>query len=185
MVMIMIVKEEVMKTKMKSSISWRANFESSSLKVIDSSMEIDLIVGIIDLEEVVETVLGIEVPEKRNCYNYGGEGHFIDSMIMFVKEVKVDHQFGYRFLDSITVVRDDKKEYTFKESDFIHLNLNDIEDMYVPKAIDSSVEINSVARVIDLENVVELVLGVEVPEVQDKSVVVIITGEKVTSLVSV
>ncbi|GKD92574.1 hypothetical protein Tco_1372411, partial [Tanacetum coccineum] len=47
---------------------------------------------------------------------------------------KVDVLFKYGFLESITMTRADKKKYTFKESDFSRLNLNDIEDMYVLKA---------------------------------------------------
>ncbi|GJZ53995.1 hypothetical protein Tco_0608880 [Tanacetum coccineum] len=58
---------------------------------------------------------------------------YSDLRITFVKEVKVDHQFEFRLLDSITVIRADKMDYTFKESDFSHLNLNDIEHMYVLK----------------------------------------------------
>ncbi|GJT41488.1 zf-CCHC domain-containing protein [Tanacetum coccineum] len=58
---------------------------------------------------------------------------YSDLKITFVDEVKVDLLFEYGFLESITVTRDDKKKYTFKESDFIRLNLNDIEDMYVSK----------------------------------------------------
>ncbi|GJT96842.1 putative reverse transcriptase domain-containing protein [Tanacetum coccineum] len=58
---------------------------------------------------------------------------YSDLRITFVKEVKVDHQFEFRLLDSITVIRADKMDYTFKESNFSHLNLNDIEHMYVLK----------------------------------------------------
>nr|GEW15454.1 hypothetical protein [Tanacetum cinerariifolium] len=58
---------------------------------------------------------------------------YSDLKIAFVDEVKVDLLFDYRFLESITMTRVDKKKYMFKESDFSQLNLNDIEDMYVLK----------------------------------------------------
>ncbi|GJW74119.1 hypothetical protein Tco_0133489 [Tanacetum coccineum] len=54
---------------------------------------------------------------------------YLDLKITFVDEVKVDVLFEYGVLESITVTRADKKKYTFKESDFSRLNLNDIEDM--------------------------------------------------------
>ncbi|GKA69256.1 hypothetical protein Tco_0775320 [Tanacetum coccineum] len=56
---------------------------------------------------------------------------YSDLKITFVDEVKVDLLFDYRFLESITMTRVDKKKYTFKESDFSRLNLNDIEEISV------------------------------------------------------
>ncbi|GJS11561.1 hypothetical protein Tco_0368357 [Tanacetum coccineum] len=45
-------------------------------------------------------------------------------------------------------------------------------------------EIDLVTGVIDLEDVMEMVLGIKSPEAQDKSAVVTIAGKRVTSLVS-
>nr|GEU58950.1 hypothetical protein [Tanacetum cinerariifolium] len=53
------------------------------------------------------------------------------------------------------------------------------------KIIDLGMEIDLVTGVIDLEEVVEMVLGIKAPKAQDKSMVVTIVGNKVISLVSV
>ncbi|GKC89485.1 hypothetical protein Tco_1150134, partial [Tanacetum coccineum] len=49
--------------------------------------------------------------------------------ILSMVKVKVDKQFGYGYLEEIVVRREVRKQYTFKEGDFINLHLNDIEDM--------------------------------------------------------
>ncbi|GJU14815.1 hypothetical protein Tco_1142781 [Tanacetum coccineum] len=46
-----------------------------------------------------------------------------------IGDLSVDKQFGYGYLEEIVVRRADRQLYTFKESDFINLHLNDIEDM--------------------------------------------------------
>nr|GEY53002.1 hypothetical protein [Tanacetum cinerariifolium] len=58
---------------------------------------------------------------------------YSDFKFTFVDEVIVDDLYEYVFLESITVRRADKKKYTFKESDFSQLNLNDIEDILIIK----------------------------------------------------
>ncbi|GKD36560.1 hypothetical protein Tco_1252069 [Tanacetum coccineum] len=84
--------------------------------------------------------VALEIHQKMQKLFYKGKrasvtkgNVYSDLRITFVKEVKVDHQFEFRLLDSITVTRADKLDYTFKESDFSYLNLNDIEHMYVLK----------------------------------------------------
>ncbi|GJX75156.1 putative reverse transcriptase domain-containing protein [Tanacetum coccineum] len=49
--------------------------------------------------------------------------------ILSVVSVKVDKQFGYGYLKEIIVSRANRKLYTFKEGDFLKLQLNDIKDM--------------------------------------------------------
>nr|GFC44328.1 hypothetical protein CTI12_AA475510 [Tanacetum cinerariifolium] len=49
-------------------------------------------------------------------------------------KLKLDLLYDYGFLESITMTRADKKQYTFKKSDISWLNLDDIKDMYVVKA---------------------------------------------------
>ncbi|GJU43763.1 hypothetical protein Tco_1201029 [Tanacetum coccineum] len=49
--------------------------------------------------------------------------------IMSVVSMTVDKQFGYGYLEEIVVRRADRQLYTFKEGDFINLDLNDIEDV--------------------------------------------------------
>ncbi|GJX49784.1 hypothetical protein Tco_0276629 [Tanacetum coccineum] len=61
------------------------------------------------------------------------EDVFSNSKIVTVKYVKVESKYDYGFLSRIDVIRADGKIYTFKESDYRRLNLNDIEDMYVLK----------------------------------------------------
>ncbi|GJZ02222.1 hypothetical protein Tco_0520183 [Tanacetum coccineum] len=46
-------------------------------------------------------------------------------------EFKGESKYGYGFLVSITIIRADGNEYTFKESDYTRLNLNDIEDIII------------------------------------------------------
>ncbi|GKC58623.1 putative nucleotidyltransferase, ribonuclease H [Tanacetum coccineum] len=58
---------------------------------------------------------------------------YSDHKIVTVKDVKVERQFEYGFLTEIKVLRSVRKEYTFSESNYQRLNLNDIEDMYVLK----------------------------------------------------
>ena len=43
----------------------------------------------------------------------------------------IDHatKFDYTYMQTITVKRQDEKEYKFGEADFPDLHLNDIEDM--------------------------------------------------------
>ncbi|GJZ39878.1 hypothetical protein Tco_0586441 [Tanacetum coccineum] len=65
---------------------------------------------------------------RASLTKYGVHSNY---MIVTVKHVKVECQFDYGFLSS---VKSDGKEYTFKESDYYRLNLNDIKDMYVLKA---------------------------------------------------
>ncbi|GJY07051.1 hypothetical protein Tco_0374105 [Tanacetum coccineum] len=57
-----------------------------------------------------------------------------EDVVLGIITIKVDLQFDYRLLDNINVTRADKKEYTFKESNFSRLNPNDVEDMYVLKS---------------------------------------------------
>nr|GEY57939.1 hypothetical protein [Tanacetum cinerariifolium] len=49
--------------------------------------------------------------------------------ILGMKSVKVEKLHGYGYLEEIVVKYSDQQFYTFKESDFINLHLNDIEDM--------------------------------------------------------
>ncbi|GKE14126.1 hypothetical protein Tco_1421703 [Tanacetum coccineum] len=65
---------------------------------------------------------------RASLTKYGVHSNY---MIVTVKHVEVERQFDYGFLSS---VKSDGKEYTFKESDYYRLNLNDIKDMYVLKA---------------------------------------------------
>nr|GEV88945.1 hypothetical protein [Tanacetum cinerariifolium] len=89
----------------------------------------------------MDVMLGIQHWEKIKRLAYRGKRAnttprkvYSNLKITFVDEVLVDELFEYGFLKSITVTRADKKSYTFKESDFNRLNLNDIEDMNVLKA---------------------------------------------------
>ncbi|GKC63045.1 hypothetical protein Tco_1095643, partial [Tanacetum coccineum] len=47
--------------------------------------------------------------------------------------IKVDKKYGYEYLKKIVVKRSYQKEYTFVEADFLRLNQNDIEDLYLLK----------------------------------------------------
>nr|GEY47999.1 hypothetical protein [Tanacetum cinerariifolium] len=88
----------------------------------------------------MDVMLGIHHWEKMKRLVYRGKRYAItvrnlysDLKITFVNEVKVDVLFEYGFFESITITKANKKEYTFKESDFSRLNLNDIQNMYVLK----------------------------------------------------
>ncbi|GJW62027.1 hypothetical protein Tco_0111362 [Tanacetum coccineum] len=47
--------------------------------------------------------------------------------------IKVDKRYGYAYLEEIVVTQFDEKEYKFCEADFLFLNQNDIEDLYLMK----------------------------------------------------
>ncbi|GJR43077.1 hypothetical protein Tco_1311180 [Tanacetum coccineum] len=49
--------------------------------------------------------------------------------ILGVKSVSVKKLHGYGHLEEITVKRDDRQLYKFKEGDFVDLHMNDIEDI--------------------------------------------------------
>ncbi|GJU89938.1 hypothetical protein Tco_1302361 [Tanacetum coccineum] len=51
--------------------------------------------------------------------------------IIAVTKLQIVEWHGYKYLDWITVRRDDYKLYTFKEGDFKRLRLQDIEDMLI------------------------------------------------------
>ncbi|GJT83527.1 hypothetical protein Tco_1057869 [Tanacetum coccineum] len=51
--------------------------------------------------------------------------------IIAVTKIQIVEWHGYKHLDWITIRRDDDKLYTFKESDFKRLRLQDIEDMLI------------------------------------------------------
>nr|GEV21146.1 hypothetical protein [Tanacetum cinerariifolium] len=93
------------------------------------------------VEYDVDVMLGIHHWPKTKKLAYRGKRFvatvgkvYSDLKITFVDAVKVDLLLEYGFLKSIIVTRADEKKYTFKESDFSRLNLNNIKDMYVLKA---------------------------------------------------
>ncbi|GKC74605.1 hypothetical protein Tco_1120488, partial [Tanacetum coccineum] len=87
----------------------------------------------------VDTMLGIyHWPTlRKNFYKAkvgfsSGEEVYSNFKIVIVIHV-VERQLDYGLLTKIKVLRDDGNEYTFMESDYLRLNLNDIKDMYVLK----------------------------------------------------
>ncbi|GJV59559.1 retrovirus-related pol polyprotein from transposon TNT 1-94 [Tanacetum coccineum] len=50
-----------------------------------------------------------------------------------IQSIKVNKKFGYAYLEEIMVTRTDEKEYKFCEADFLNLNQNDTEGMYLLK----------------------------------------------------
>ncbi|GJV70113.1 hypothetical protein Tco_1485622 [Tanacetum coccineum] len=53
--------------------------------------------------------------------------------IVSVKKIVEYRKHGYGYLKNIMVKRFDQKDYEFMESNFPHLNMNDLEDMYLLK----------------------------------------------------
>nr|GEX42650.1 hypothetical protein [Tanacetum cinerariifolium] len=60
-------------------------------------------------------------------------GVYSNSKIVTVTHVEVERKYDYGFLIRIDVKRADREIYTFKESDYSRLSLNDIRDLYLPK----------------------------------------------------
>nr|GEW70614.1 hypothetical protein [Tanacetum cinerariifolium] len=60
-------------------------------------------------------------------------GVYSNSKIVTVTHVEVERKYDYGFLIRIDVKRADGEIYTFKESDYSRLSLNDIQDLYLPK----------------------------------------------------
>ncbi|GJV04304.1 hypothetical protein Tco_1337873 [Tanacetum coccineum] len=56
--------------------------------------------------------------------------------IISVQRISVDRRYVYGYLNEIVVKRVDQKKYTFMVFDFLRLNLNDNEDLYLLKILD-------------------------------------------------
>ncbi|GJX23279.1 hypothetical protein Tco_0227724 [Tanacetum coccineum] len=68
--------------------------------------------------------------EERIPYLWSSSIHKYD------KDASLDKKYGHGYLKEIVVKRAYQKEYTFMESDFPRLNLNNIEDLYLLKIQD-------------------------------------------------
>ncbi|GKA10852.1 hypothetical protein Tco_0690285 [Tanacetum coccineum] len=75
--------------------------------------------------------------------------------IISVQNIKVDKQYGYAYLEEIVVKRTSQKEYMFAEADFLYLNQNDIENLYMLKIQNKIHNINGVDE-FDLINALQL-----------------------------
>ncbi|GJU77432.1 hypothetical protein Tco_1274502 [Tanacetum coccineum] len=75
--------------------------------------------------------------------------------IISVKRITVEKKYGYRYLKETVVKRADKKEYMFVEVNFLRLNQNDIENMYLLKIQDKIHHIDGVDE-FDLINALQL-----------------------------
>ncbi|GJZ40685.1 hypothetical protein Tco_0587571 [Tanacetum coccineum] len=85
-------------------------------------------------EELTTTVSPTTATTSKDSSTLKHKKRSISYKTKILPWIKVDVLFEYGLLESITETRADKKKYTFKESDFRRLNLNDIEDMYILKA---------------------------------------------------
>ncbi|GJQ92555.1 hypothetical protein Tco_0003694 [Tanacetum coccineum] len=66
------------------------------------------------------------------------------TFLTFGAQAFTNKQFGYGYLKEIVVKRADHKEYMFTEADFLRLNQNDIEDLYLLKIQDKIYNIDGV-----------------------------------------
>ncbi|GKB94112.1 hypothetical protein Tco_0980249 [Tanacetum coccineum] len=89
---------------------------------------------------------------KIKAARYEQEG--IEEMIL-VQSIKVNKKCGYAYLEEIVVKRIGEKEYMFAEADFLHLNQNDIEDLFLLKIQNMIHNINGVNE-FDLINALQL-----------------------------
>ncbi|GJY10983.1 uncharacterized mitochondrial protein-like protein [Tanacetum coccineum] len=82
---------------------------------------------IFGIEDIVPTLWSpFKFWNDKDALKESSIGKFLD-----VKSVKVEKLHGYVHLDEIVVKRVDRQLYTFKESDYVNLHLNDIEDMFL------------------------------------------------------
>nr|GEY82822.1 hypothetical protein [Tanacetum cinerariifolium] len=56
---------------------------------------------------------------------------FSHLQILGVVRLTIDNQFGYGYLKEIVVRRENLKEYSFRETNFFRLHLNDFEDLFL------------------------------------------------------
>ncbi|GJY56069.1 hypothetical protein Tco_0455184 [Tanacetum coccineum] len=75
--------------------------------------------------------------------------------IISFQRIKVNKKYGYAYLEEIVVKRTDQKEYMFVEVDFLYLNQNNIEDLYLLKIQKKIHNINDVDE-FDLINALQL-----------------------------
>ncbi|GKB74715.1 hypothetical protein Tco_0936127 [Tanacetum coccineum] len=68
---------------------------------------------------------------KTKVADYGHIKWIEERRIIAVTKLQIVEWHGYKYLDWITIHRDDDKLYTFKEGDFKRLRLQDIEDMLI------------------------------------------------------
>ncbi|GKC75566.1 hypothetical protein Tco_1126340 [Tanacetum coccineum] len=73
------------------------------------------------IEDLVPNTMWSQVEPARDVYSR--------HIILAVTKLKIVEWHNYKYLDWITVRRDDDKLYTFKEGDYNRLRLQDIEDM--------------------------------------------------------
>ncbi|GJT15381.1 hypothetical protein Tco_0874087 [Tanacetum coccineum] len=89
---------------------------------------------------------------KIKAARYEQEG--IEEMIS-VQSIKFNKKYRYAYLEEIVVKRIGEKEYMFAEADFLHLNQNDIEDLFLLKIQNKIHNINGVNE-FDLINALQL-----------------------------
>ncbi|GJR89447.1 hypothetical protein Tco_0213458 [Tanacetum coccineum] len=82
----------------------------------------------VGIEDMVST-LWSPTKVRSQINKFSKHNVYSTQKILGVKSVGVKKLLGYDHLEEIVVKRDDRQLYTFKESDFVDLHLNDIEDM--------------------------------------------------------
>ncbi|GJS37306.1 hypothetical protein Tco_0535688 [Tanacetum coccineum] len=148
--------------------------------------------------EDIETKMDIETPyeklkdnEKSNLQKDENKMILYDALLRNsqVKDYKID--LLTKKYEKFSISDEETIDSGFTRFNAIVTSLKSLDQDYSSKnhvrkwEINSNSEIDSVTRVIDLEEDVVMDLEIKAPGAQDKSVIAIITGKKVTSLVSV